>query len=1280
MKKFLFFVLLLVVLAAGGLVTMVAMSFNPTAYEKGVISYLSRLTGREVTIGGTTSVTWNPVPTITLNNVRISNIDKSANPTMLSIEKVQVTIAWDSLLKSPLEIKSIELTRPVLYLERLASNRTNFSFPFLLDPKFHLQESDLLDNNASGSTKIESMVIKEGVVHYENQITGLTIEATNIDGTLSADTVRGPFRFNGTGVVGNGQYTLTSTVGTFQSTAPIAVNAQLSETTTKTETVISGNLTPTNIDKWFSGAVQFNVGRLDAFLGLLKLPAPEVAEKAKASGSFSVEIGPATDALKDLVMQIGEGNNKAAFTGTIRRVATGKMPQYTVNLATDQFNPEQWKSYLSGLNWNWLKDDENYPETRFRFVAKAMTFENGTLQDIVLDGKYEKGRVDIQKSSVKLPDGAKMSFNAIGKMSKDEPTLVFGIRAEMPSVQGIAKWLLPDESWSAAPALVKKGVYAGRVTWAPDYVTVQFSEFKVGDTDVRGELRKNFADNGYLLKLAFSNINLDEYTGWVPPKEPVLLSDVPALIKQTLEKATAGNAHPIQGVIDFQDVTILGVPVGRAHVEGEWNGGLLKIDSLTAQNMATANMTLSGVFNGVGRPQMNVDGLQMTLEAKQLPLLLNKLNVKSLIPLVQQATNTSLKLGLKGGRDGSWEVESQAALSSANIKLSGGLEMVETNPSVQDMNFEIMHPNFQTFMKLIEPSFSWVPRLDGTFKMAGRVSGSKEHFELADTTFGVGLQQLSGSLTFDNHDIKSLKAEIASPSVDVERFLSETGAVYSPIAGLSQKAWDLSALNNWNLDVKLNAAQLIYKDVNIRQAEVQAALQNKELTLANLSGRSGTSDNSPIQVKGKLDWNTTPTLTTVFDIQNIPLRSDFMVLSDFAFGGSSLSVKGDLKARGVSPAEFVQNLNGQGFVSLRGGQMIGVDVDKMIPIITRAIQRNEGSKVIEPEFKRVLNSGKTALQSISGEYTIADGIIRMMDLNLETVNATANPTQVIWDIPKRALEISIPVLLKPLNTLPAFVLGISATANRGIYKPNYADLLAALSNQSQTALANDLQQKEEAARLASIQKRTDRIAESKRLTRDARLAVETMENKIKDFPFEKGRRLLASAKDALTLVNQTAVREDPTDAQLIQQIEQARVVLLKAEEFDRSLEQETLFSAGNQMKGYQTQSSLMTGQLKAWAEAYPDIVILSRLADNAAQNQAIIDQAQASLTPNTSSEQASQILATCAEAASRIEKAYQHAKRFDLSAVPDQVNAGAAASTTVSEKKPLKGSFKKSGS
>ena len=229
MKKFLFIVLLLCLLAVGGVVAMVALSFNPSAYERDVVAYLQKLTGRDVSIEGTTAISWNPEPTVTLNNLRISNIDKSQHPVMLSVEKVTVSIAWKSLLKSPLEIKQIELIKPVLHLERLESNRANFAFPFLLDPDFQLQEVALLSSDA-GKAKIDALLIREGSVDYSNKITDKDVQITGINGTLSIYAMRGPFRFKGTGVQGKGQYALSAEVGAFKGTAPVSITMDLSET------------------------------------------------------------------------------------------------------------------------------------------------------------------------------------------------------------------------------------------------------------------------------------------------------------------------------------------------------------------------------------------------------------------------------------------------------------------------------------------------------------------------------------------------------------------------------------------------------------------------------------------------------------------------------------------------------------------------------------------------------------------------------------------------------------------------------------------------------------------------------------------------------------------------------------------------------------------------------------------------------------------------------------------------------------------------------------------
>ena len=1273
MKKFLFIVLLLCLLAVGGVVTMVAMTFNPSAYERDVVAYLQKLTGRDVSVGGTTAISWNPEPVVTINNLKISNIDKSQNPVMVSVDKVTVAIAWKSLLKTPLEIKRIELIKPVVHLERLESNRANFTFPFLLDPNFQSQDVVLLSDTTAATTKIESVLIREGAVSYTNQITGTDVHVTNINGSLSADSVRGPFRFKGTGIKDKGEYALTSSISAFQGSTPVKVDAQISENNTRTELDLKGTLTPMGVDKWFDGTIQFNVGRLDAFLTGWNLPTPDLSGGAMAEGSATILIAPAWDTLKDFIVTIGEGEKKSAFTGTVKRTMSAKKYAYDVDLATDLFRLGQWRTYWGGLDWSWLSGEKDYPNIRFKVFAKSVPLGTGTIQDLKAEGNYNHNTLSVETGSATLPGGGKMAFEVSGRPQNQAGRLDCGIQADIPAIQGLLKWMVGEQKWLEMPALAQKGSFTGRITLEPDKLTLSADELKVGEASVTGAVQKTFGDNAaYTAKLTADNANLDAYTGWTPGEKTTALSEVPTAVLKALEQATALTGLNVVAAVDINNATLFGAPVSRIYAEGALNDQVLKIDRLIAQNMAGADIAIGATFNGIGRAQVNVDGFQMGMKTKQLPTFLKRLNLESALPLVNQAKDTTFRVTLKSGKEGLWGIDTSADLSNASIKLKGIFSAGDPK-SVQNMAFEITHPNFQTFMKLLDPEFESLPKLDGTFKTTGVISGNKEHFELQDTTFAVGLQKLSGNLVFDDHQIKTLMADIMAPALDLERFTSDVNPFYSEINGLSKKTLNLSALNNWNWDIKLNAAQLIYKDINIRQAEAQVTLQNKELNLLRLTGISGASDQSPIQITAKLDWNTTPTFMTNFDVKNIPLRSDFMVIPELAIGGGTLSVAGELKARGETPADFVTNMNGQGAISLRGGQMIGVDVKSMISIITRAIQRSEGAKIIEPEFKRVLNSGKTILGTLTGDYVISNGIVRMMDLTLETADAKANPTQIVWDIPKRTLDISIPVLLKPWNSLPPFILGISISAGRGVYKPNYADLLAVLSNQSQTALANDMRQKEEEARAAAIQRRSDKLAESQQLTAEARQAVAQMEQKMAEFPFEKGRRLLATAKDTLTLLNQLAVKEDPIEAQLIQQIEYARTILLKADEFNQTLEQETLFSAQKQMDSYRQKSTQMTNQLLAWAQGYPDIVVLAKLAENAQQNQQIVEQSAADLTPNLSMKEANALLTTCDEAVEKIEKAYQHAARFDLSGVPNQV-AGEEPTQT----HQVKGSFKRS--
>ncbi|MDY6407923.1 MAG: AsmA family protein, partial [Pseudomonadota bacterium] len=472
MKKFLIVVLLLCLLVVGGIVGMALMSFNPSAYERDVVAYLQRLTGREVSVEGTTAISWNPEPTVTMQNVKISNMDKAKNPIMLSIEKVKVSIAWESLLKSPLEIKRIELTRPVLYLERLESNRANYSFPFLLDPNFQLQEMAILSDPASATTKIDTILIKDGRIGYENQITGTAFQVTGVNGTLAVDTVRGPYRFKGTGMSGKGQYAVEASVGTFQGSTPVPVTVQLSESNTRLDLKTTGNLTPVGVDKWYDGAIRYDIGRLDALLTDLNWPIPDLSAGAVAGGTATLIIAPASDMLKDFVITIGEEGKGTALTGKITRTISGKKYAYDADVSTNLLRLNQWKNYWNLLNWEWLSGEKEYPNIRFKVYANDVLAGQVGLQEVSLKGNYQNNVLTMEESQAKLPDGGKLTLTAVGKSQNPEPYLDIGLRVETPKFGEMLSQSGVDQKWAQMPFLNQKSNFIGRVVVTPKDTTI----------------------------------------------------------------------------------------------------------------------------------------------------------------------------------------------------------------------------------------------------------------------------------------------------------------------------------------------------------------------------------------------------------------------------------------------------------------------------------------------------------------------------------------------------------------------------------------------------------------------------------------------------------------------------------------------------------------------------------------------------------------------------------------------------------------------------------------
>jgi len=104
------------------------LTFNPNAYKAQIEAAVAQATGRAVTLAGPLAVKLSWVPTLTAQDVRLSNIPGGSAPEMARIDAIETRIALLPMLQHRLEIQDLVLRHPTVLLERTADGRPNWLF------------------------------------------------------------------------------------------------------------------------------------------------------------------------------------------------------------------------------------------------------------------------------------------------------------------------------------------------------------------------------------------------------------------------------------------------------------------------------------------------------------------------------------------------------------------------------------------------------------------------------------------------------------------------------------------------------------------------------------------------------------------------------------------------------------------------------------------------------------------------------------------------------------------------------------------------------------------------------------------------------------------------------------------------------------------------------------------------------------------------------------------------------------------------------------------------
>lgn len=402
---------------------------------------------------------------------------------------------------------------------------------------------------------------------------------------------------------------------------------------------------------------------------------------------------------------------------------------------------------------------------------------------------------------------------------------------------------------------------------------------------------------------------------------------------------------------------------------------------------------------------------------------------------------------------GTSDIALKVSAEPVNFDYKG--KVTNSNPVKLEGPIELKVPSVRglaawTGTELKAPENTFGPmEIKGNLAMAGAKVGFTDAQLAFDAIRG------KGAFAFDGGGAKpKLDGKLDIEKLDVNPYLNEgkpaaaggaapagqQAAAPKPAAsGWSDDPIDLSALRAADADFQLGVGSLLVRKLQIGQSALGIHLKDGRLLvdLTKLALYQG-------QGTGKLGLDgsgAVPGLDASFKLANIqaePLLKDFMEMDKLTgTGAMDIAITG----RGKSQRELVSALNGKGGLSFANGAIKGVD----LAAIARAAKAALGAAT-NPQSLAQAAAGaaggavgagqQTQFSSLTGTYTITNGILQNRDLDLKSpvVQATGSGTA---DLPKRTADYKVATVVEGTK----IGLTVQGPWDNLSYKPDLTDAL-----------------------------------------------------------------------------------------------------------------------------------------------------------------------------------------------------------------------------------------------
>ena len=537
--KFVYAILVLLALVAAALF-LVPPFLDWERFKPEIAERLEAIVGRPLAIDGAIAVSILPSPEIALADLRIANAPGAAVPDMARIKSLDFALALGPLLGGEIAVTSLALVEPVIELERFADGRAGWLIETAAGETPAQPAAGGPEAADLEPTRIDSATVRNGTIVYRHGDGRPPERIERIDAVLSARSLDGPFRADGSATLHGRTIAFQLATGTIGEDRALPLSLEASAGGERGTALFEGSVSGIDGTPAFDGTLRAQAADLGALLSALDidpgaLPPASLAGAFSAKGALSAHTGAV--AARDLQLRLGESQASGALSWQ-----GGDVPSFDAKIALDRIDldrflpaagapeaaPEvapdaagadgagQAGGAAAAALLQTLSEDirQRIPAgiaATFDLSIGTLTWRAGVIRQARAHLALDNGALTIRQASALLPGGADVQLTGRLTQGGERPWLEGSADITAENLRAVLSWLGVEAGAVPADRLRRLSASAD-LSARGDRIAASNLDLRIDTTRIAGNASFETGERPRLAAwLAADAVNLDAY-------------------------------------------------------------------------------------------------------------------------------------------------------------------------------------------------------------------------------------------------------------------------------------------------------------------------------------------------------------------------------------------------------------------------------------------------------------------------------------------------------------------------------------------------------------------------------------------------------------------------------------------------------------------------------------------------------------------------------------------------------------------------------------------------